>query len=122
MEKYIIRFNLGKGKNFLKWKVTYPTGAVRYYEPSEVVIKLKGCKLRNQVGGAKKIFEGANKFVVAWVEADEVKVLKQTQLEVGFDKVAYNPRVAPHWIVDGKNADGNEYEAIVSINRELFLQ
>jgi len=119
---YKIRFNLGKGVNFLKWKVTYPSGAVRYYEPSEVVLKLKGCTLRNQKNGAKKIFDGANKFVVAWVDAEKVEVLKQRQLQVAFDKVSYNPRVVPNWVVNGENADGKKYEAIVSIDRELFLQ
>lgn len=120
--KFKVRFNLGKGVNFMKWKVTYPSGAVRYYEPSEVVLKLKNCKLVNRKGGAKKIFEGANKFVVAWVEADEVTVLKQTQLQVAFDKVSYNPRVTPNWVLNGEDVDGQEFEAMVSINRELFLQ
>lgn len=120
--KYKIRFNLGKGKNYMKWKITYPSGAVRYFEPSEVVLKLKGCKLRNQKNGAKKIFEGANKFVVAWVDADEVTVLKQTQLQIAFDKVSYNPRVTPNWELNGQDVDNEEFDALVSINRELFLQ
>jgi hypothetical protein len=120
--KYKIRFNLGKGKNFMNWKISYPTGAVRYYEPSEVVLKMKGCTLKNQKGGAKKIFDGANKFVVAWVEADDVTVLKQTQLQMGFDKVSYNPRVTPNWVMNGQDVDGCQFEAMVSINKELFLQ
>jgi hypothetical protein len=119
---YKIRFNLGRGDRYMTWKITYPSGAVRYYEPSEVVLKLRGCLLRNQRNGAQKIFDGHNKFVVAWVEAEEVEVLKQKQLQVAFDKVSYNPRVAPNWVLNGENVDGCRFEVIVSINRELFLQ
>ena len=35
MKKYKIRFNLGRGENYLKWKVTSPNGAVNYYEPNK---------------------------------------------------------------------------------------
>lgn len=119
---YKVRFNLGTGKNFLKWKITHPDGKVEYYEPYDVVLKMSDCFLRNQFGTAKKIFDGANKTVCAWVEAKDVRVLTQRQLEVGFEQVSYNPRVAPHWMCNGKNVDGESYESIVSIGRELFLQ
>ena len=119
---YKVRFNLGAGENFMKWKITNPKGVHTYHDPSKVVIKMKDCFLRNQLGGAVKIFNGANKTVVAWVEAKEVTVLEQVQLEVAFDKVSYNPRVTPHWMLDGKIVDGETFEAMVSINRELFLQ
>ena len=119
---YKIRFNLGKGKNFMKWKITDPKGKSKYYEPSEVVIKMLDCFLRNQKATATKIHEGANKLVCAWVEAKDVVVLEQTQLQVAFDKVSYNPRVTPNWELNGENVDGERFEAMVSINRELFLQ
>ena len=35
MSKYKVRFNLGKGENFMKWKVTSPEGHVDYYDPNE---------------------------------------------------------------------------------------
>ena len=119
---YKIRFNLGGGINFMKWKITDPDGNHTYHQPNEVVLKMKGCFLRNQKGTATKIHEGADKSVCAWVEAEEVTVLKQRQLEVAFDKVSYNPRVTPNWEIDGINVDGETFEAMVSINRGLFLQ
>tara|TARA_R110000803_G_scaffold140997_2_gene207514 strand:+ start:260 stop:622 length:363 start_codon:yes stop_codon:yes gene_type:complete len=119
---YKVRFNLGKGENFMKWKITDPKGNHTYYQPNEVVIKMKDCFLRNQKATAIKIHKGANKSVCAWVEAEEVVVLEQRQLQIAFDKVSYNPRVTPHWMLDGEIADGKTFEAMVSINRELFLQ
>jgi hypothetical protein len=119
---YKVRFNLGAGENFMKWKITDPKGNHSYYEPSEVVIKMTGCFLRNQKGTAKKIHEGADKSVCAWVEAEAVEVLEQRQLQMAFDKVSYNPRVTPNWVMNGENVDGETFEAMVSINRELFLQ
>jgi hypothetical protein len=119
---YKVRFNLGKGKKFMTWKITDPQGNHEYYQPNEVVLKLKGCRLYNNLSGAKKIFEGAHKYVVAWVEAEEVTVLQQRQLQVAFDKVCYNPRTSPHWTINGEIVDGQKFEAMVSINRGLYLQ
>lgn len=119
---YKIRFNLGAGDNYMKWKVTDPQGNHQYLDPSQVVLKMTGCKLYNNVTGARKIYEGANKYVVAWVEAEECTVLHQRQLEVAFDRVSYNPRVAPHWMLNGEIVDGQEFEALVSVNRSLHLQ
>ena len=119
---YKVRFNLGAGENFMKWKITDPEGNHTYHEPSEVVLKMTGCFLRNQKATANKIHNGAEKSVCAWVEAKEVKVLNQRQLQVAFDKVSYNPRVTPNWEMNGENVDGKTFEAMVSINRGLHLQ
>ena len=119
---YKVRFNLGRGDRYMTWQITDPQGNNEYYQPNEVVLKLKGCRLYNNVIGAKRIFEGAKKYVVAWVEAEEVTVLHQRQLEVAFDKLCYNPRKSPHWTLDGEIVDGQTFEALVSINKGLYLQ
>jgi hypothetical protein len=119
---YKVRFNLGAGVRFMKWKITNPDGNHTYHEPNDVVLKLKGCKLYNNVSGAKKIKDGANKTVVAWVVAEDVEVLVQRQLQIGFDRVSYNPRVSPHWILNGQIVDGEMFEMMVSINSGLYLQ
>jgi len=120
---YKVRFNLGTGKNFLKWKITHPDGKVEYHEPNDVILDMTDCFLRNQFGTAKKIFDGANKTVCAWVEAKDVRVLTPfNQSPVVLEQVSYNPRVAPHWMCNGKDVDGESFESIISINRNLFLQ
>jgi hypothetical protein len=106
----------------MKWKITDPTGKHKYYEPSEVTVMMVGCKLYNNVTGAKRIYEGSHKYVVAWVEAKDVKVLPKQDVKIISDKISYNPRVTPHWTRNGEVVDGFEYETLTSINRGLYLQ
>lgn len=117
-----VRFNLSRGANYKKWKITFPNGDVEYYCPNSVVLKMKDCKLYNNKKGALRIYNGHNKYVVSWIEAKDVKVLKQRQLQVAFDKVSYNPRVAPYWTINNKDVDNETFEALVTINNEVFLQ
>lgn len=120
---YKIRFNLGRGKNYMKWKVTYPSGAVRYYEPSEYTLEMKICLLRNQKGTAKKIFEGANKTVCAWVQCEEFKAFKNPilRLYLNSEKVSYNPRKAPHWVYKNQDADNTIFDKLLTEDREILF-
>ena len=118
-DKYIVRFNLGAGENFMKWKIQ--KGNVSdYYEPSEVLIIMEGCKLVNQQGTAQKIFDGANKTVCAWVECDNVRVIpKAVTSNESSDKVSYNPRVTPHWTLNGEIVDKQEFQWLFTAGREV---
>jgi hypothetical protein len=117
--KYQVRFNLGKGKNFMKWKVSYPSGTARYYEPSEVLIIMNGCKLVNHKGTAKKIFDGAEKSVCAWVECDGVKVIDKVVGQSDARQVCYNPRVTPHWVLDNEVVDKVEFEELFTVGKSV---
>jgi hypothetical protein len=119
--KFQIRFNLGAGDNYKKWKVTSPQGDVQYIEPNEVNIFMEGCKLCNQKGTATKIFEGANKTVCAWVEADNVDIMSKLNIDdyIG-DEVSYNPRVAPNWIYNNENVDKSEFSDLVTKGRAIY--
>lgn len=118
---YKIRFHLAKGKNYLNWQVKYPSGAVRYYNPEEVTLILENAYLRNQIGTAKKIHDGANKTVCAWVEADSVTIREGvSKPSHRCVKVGYNPRVAPTWMIEGKNADKTRIEFVYTCGRTLF--
>lgn len=112
---YKIQLNLSRGENYMKWKITDRHGIHKYYDPSKVVLKLKECTLHNNL-------KGGDKFVVAWVEAEDVIVLHQRQLEMAFEQVRYNPKVSPHWTINDEVVDGQYFEVLVSINNELFLQ
>ena len=83
MSKYKIRFNLGRGENYLKWKVTSPNGDVNYYEPNDVCLHMENCKLVNQQGTANKIFDGANKTVCAWIESETVTIFHPLNIAQG---------------------------------------
>ena len=117
---YKVRFNLGRGKNYMKWKVEGPEGT-SYYSPDEVQIVMQGCQLKNQKKTAEKILAGAHKTVCAWVKCVAVNIQRpNTTLWDNYIHLNYNPRVLPHWFInDGENADGMVVEKIISIGRKL---
>jgi hypothetical protein len=128
---YKVRFNLGKGKNYMKWKVEGPDG-IRYYDPKKVEIHMTDCQLKNQRKTAEKINEGANKTVCAWVRATEIKVLWITagpmsgnftvKLDLESDiQLKYNPRKFPYWHIDeGVNIDNLVVGKIVTVGPRLY--
>lgn len=118
-DRYILRFNLGAGPHFQKWKLTHPSGSVKYYDPSDYTIVLTGCKLRNSPATATKIFKGDNKTVCAWIEAEMALVMPIVPVQVGV-LISFNPRICPNWQVEGESADNAVYKTIISSGRKLF--
>ena len=47
MKSIKVRFNLGRGQNYMKWKVQYTDGSVEYHSPSEVQLLMHECILKN---------------------------------------------------------------------------
>jgi hypothetical protein len=104
---YTVRFNLGRGKNYMKWRV-YDKEAQKaeYYDSEEFSLSMIDCRLINRRSTADKIYKGANKSVCAWIECREVQVYEcQPQLEEIATEIKYNPRVKPYWIIEDWNAD-----------------
>ena len=122
MQSIKVRFNLGRGQNYMKWKIVYPSGVVEYHSPSSVQLVMKDCKLKNNPKIALKIFEGSNKDVCSWV------ICKDIQVKFGnFDscdsqenRITYNPKKAPNWVFGGENADGKEFQQITSLDYGLY--
>lgn len=125
-KKIKVRFNLGRGKNYMKWKVQYPDGEVEYYSPGEVQLVMKGCILKNSRKTALKIYEGQDKTVCAWVLCDEILV-KFDQFRpydtTDLNRLMYNPRVVPYWTSERFkwNLDGHRFENIGTVDRKLFI-
>ena len=119
MSKYKIRFNLGRGENYLKWKVTSPNGDVNYYEPNDVCLHMENCKLVNQQGTAKKIHDGANKTVCAWIESETVTIFEPLNIVQGI-KVSFNPRVQPNWVCDGEIVDKGRFDVLYSFENGVY--
>ena len=63
MKSIKVRFNLGKGPNYMKWKIQYPSGAVEYCDPATSHIILKGCTLKNNRKTAEKIMKSVNEAI-----------------------------------------------------------
>jgi hypothetical protein len=118
-----VRFNLGRGENYLKWQVKMPNKEVAYFNPEEVSIMMVNAKLVNNKPTSKKIYEGANKSVCAWIEAEYVSVegVRSFELSTHKDKqVRYNPRVYPSWIQGDNDVDGETYRKLVTSGRNVY--
>jgi hypothetical protein len=119
--KIKVRFNLGKGKNYMKWKIWSKTG-VEYHYPTEVQLIMKGCQLKNNRKTAEKIFNGENKDVCAWVLCDSITIKNENFDKVWVkDKLSYNPRKQPYWVFNGFEADNDRFEEITTIDYGMYV-
>jgi hypothetical protein len=117
-----VRFNLGKGRNYMKWRVLWPDGTVEFLDPSEVQLVMIGCTFKNSKRAAQKIFEGANKTVCAWVLCDELKVERPLGFSDNRDiQAAYNPRVAPNWRIAETDIDDRDTPLLHTIGKNIYL-
>jgi hypothetical protein len=117
-----VRFNLSRGKNYMKWKIAYPDGNIEYLDPNKVDLLMKKCKLRNSQRTAQKIFDGENKTVCAWILCDDV-VISENQKEPLEEngRLRYNPRVKPNWDFRDVNVDGKQFCVIESRGSKLYI-
>lgn len=121
--EFKVRFHLGKGENFMKWRVeNVVLGVVEFFDPQDYDLELENCKLINQIGAANKIFDGANKTVCSWVMAEKVAILISGNCCFPEkDSVSYNPRILPHWRDFGdNNIDRQEFTWLETQGRQLF--
>ena len=137
MPRYRVRFNLSKGVNYMKWKVTHPDGSVEYLDPNKVRLTLKNCHLKNNPKTASKILAGANKTVSAWILCDDVIVeeavtqLARYRKSIGlisksrhleeWKRLRYNPRESPNWRFRGTNVDLAKFSRIESRDSRLYV-
>ena len=119
-----VRFNLGRGVNYFKWKVEFPD-RVEYYSPTEVQLVLGKCELKNNRKTADKIFAGEHKQVCAWVLCEQILIReKDFAQEKDWLKLKYNPKVVPYWTIDDdkENVDGHRFNKLISIDYGLYIQ
>lgn len=118
-----VRFHLAKGKNYQQWQVR-DGDEVSYFNPEEVSLVLEDTKLVNHSKGATKIWDGANKSVVAWIECRAYGVHPYgAQNSRETEELYFNPRQVPYWISqDGENIDNREDEALYTIGRKVYSQ
>ena len=122
MKSIKVRFNLGRGQNYMKWKVKYTDGSVEYHSPSEVQLLMHDCILKNHKNTAQKIYDGANKTVCAWVLCKSLAIKKNDFIKADTigERVRYNPRVTPHWMLNDENVDGRALEKLFSVDFGLY--
>jgi len=121
-KKIKVRFNLGRGENYMKWKVEYPDGRTEYYYPTGIQLIMEGCQLKNRRNTAQKIFDGASKTVCAWVLCESLEIRDSRFLPDRQEKrVRYNPKVTPNWTYKDQIADGKTFERIYSVDFGLYV-
>jgi hypothetical protein len=122
MKSIKVRFNLGRGKNYMKWKIQYTDGTVEYHSPSEVQLVMDNCILKNYKSVSQKIFDGENKTVCAWVLCKSIAIKSDSfiQADLNGERIRYNPRVAPNWTLNDSNADGMSVDKLVSVDFGLY--
>lgn len=124
-KKIKVRFNLGRGPNYMKWKVQYPSGSVEYCNPQTSQLILKGCTLKNNRKTAEKIFNGEDKVVCAWILCEDIQVnynIIDSIDDLSDNRLSYNPRVNPYWVLGKETpADGFKFNEISSMHYKLFV-
>ena len=122
VKRYRVRFHLAKGENFMKWQVFDKLHNTKdYYDPATRSIIMRDCFLGNHATTAKKIFNGDNKTVCAWVACNEVCVVDSTPTIGKLTHYKYNPRKNPHWHTDTlNNADNLKFNVMVTNKRKVY--
>jgi len=126
MKRIKVRFNLSRGKNYMKWKIEYPSGEVEYCSPTDTQLIMKTCQLKNNRKTAEKIFNGEHKTVCAWILCEDIEV--RLDKFVAYDnnpsnlRLRYNPKIEPNWIYNKMtNADGFKFTKIGTVDYRLYV-
>jgi hypothetical protein len=123
MYTILVRFNLSKvdGKHKMIQVKDTVTGLVEHHDPAKVQVKLTNCRLVNRRGGARKIYEGANKSVVAWIACSKIEILEHPVVPSN-RPVKYNPKDYPNWTdYANQNIDGHIFKSLVSLGNKFFV-
>ena len=121
MKKIKVRFNLGLGKNYMKWKIDIPGEKAMYLHPHMVQLRMTRCTLRNSPATAAKIYAGAHKTVCAWILCDQLEIIDPGQYPAaGTTQLSYNPRTQPNWMAGAAIVDNGTFESITTEGRKLF--
>jgi hypothetical protein len=116
-----VRFNLGKGENYMKWKVQYPDGKTLYLSPNDFQLVMLDCTFKNHKSTAKKIVEGGEKVVCAWVLCKDIKIYPKQIITDESNRVRYNPRVQPNWLLDGVIMDNQSASNLHTIGYGVYI-
>lgn len=107
--KFKVRFHLGAGENFMKWRVeNVQTKEVKFYDPKKVCLAIENAHLSNSKVSSTKIHTlKTSKTVVSWIMSTSVTVVSNGKItpSVYGTRVAYNPHVLPHWTKKAETED-----------------
>lgn len=118
--KFKVRFHLGAGRHYMHWQVRGP-GGVEYHDPDMRSLVLRGCVLKNRRKVAEKVNSSGRRDVCGHVLCESVEVVPL--LPAAGRVVHFDPKVAPHWTVEGEDGsrDGMRFPTLVSSGRRLRI-
>lgn len=118
MKRYLLRFHLGLGKNYFKWRLQDKiTNEVQFIEDTANFV-LYGCKLRNNKRTAQQIFDGSHKTVCSFVEFDSYLIEETNPTDT---PILYNPRKFPYWNLNGEDVDNQLFDKLITFERRIYL-
>lgn len=123
-----VRFHLSSGKHYMHWQVKVMRGSkkmdVYYYHPNKYQLEMVGCKLVNQPGRAKQVFDSGVHNVSGWVRCNEVIVRENVPID-DLEKLYYNPVRDPYWRRESDTNefiwDGSEYVTLVTKDKQVYI-
>lgn len=123
MKRFKVRFHLARGVNYMHWQVTDELNDFKeYINPKKVSIVMYGCVLKNYPKRARKIYDGQNKTVCAWVECEAIDYVYDKADALEGQRLTFNPRAHPHWQSEAEdNLDNTEYMMLQTDDRKLFV-
>lgn len=118
---YRVRFNLGRGSNYLKWKIlNTKTKEVQYLDPSKTKMILYNAKLCNNKTAAERIYKGHSKYVCAWIECEDID-FNGKFVTYESDGLFYDPKYRPYWSDNSSNdIDNKVYDKIYLTYRSVY--
>ena len=125
MKRYRVRFHLARGDNYMKWQVFDKQQNTKdYFDPNSKSIFMKNCEPGNHATTAKKIYDGENKTVCAWVSCDDYQVWDNDRFTLSTNAMThykYNPKKNPHWFTDNHdNRDGLKLDTMITQKRAVY--
>ena len=95
-----------------------------YVDPDFSSILMKNCELGNRPATARRIMNGENKTVCAWVSCDDYQVVDNDRFKLDTHALThykYNPKKNPHWFTDTHdNRDGLKLSTMVTQDRAVY--
>jgi hypothetical protein len=79
------------------------------------------CVFKNYKKVAKKIFDGGEKVVCAWILCKNIEVYSGKWFKDESMRVRYNPRVQPNWLLDGHIMDNDGVPQIHTIDYGVYI-
>ena len=134
MTRYKVRFNLEAGEYKGWWLVQDMIdpdnqNQPMWVNPASRSLFMTDCKLVIDNATANRICEGkSSKRACAWIECEQLQVIHpETALHMldlsftnGANVISFNPKLTPHWLYNGHNADNYHFDNIVTNAKTVY--